>query len=214
MRLGDHAAFIFDMDGTLIDSERYHARAFADAVLEKSGYRLTPDEHQEFFGKHTTWFAGELNRRWGLSLVPEEVLALKRKRVREIFVAKPFAGAREFLDLWHGKIPLALASNSPLGFVGPALEDAGLMAYFDCITTADEVRHRKPDPEMISRTVQKLRSAPRQTLVFEDQLIGVQAARSAGTRVVAVDNGQPVDFPPDVLVLSWRELIIRSRSDR
>ena len=142
---------------------------------------------------------------------PEEVLALKRRRVNEIFVAKPFTGALEFLAFWHGRKTMALATNSPLGFVRPALEHSGMLDFFDCITTADEVTHRKPHPEIIERTIQKLRSDPLKTLVFEDQLIGIQAARSAGTRVVAVDNGQAVDFPPDVEVRSWNELINGSR---
>ena len=212
MRPDDYEAFIFDLDGTIIDSERYHARAFADAVLQKSGYSLTPDEHLEFFGKHSTWFAAELNERYGLSMDPEEVLARKRRRVNEIFVAKPFAGALEFLHFWQGRKPMALATNSPLGFVRPALEESGMLHFFDGITTSDEVTHRKPHPEIFELTVQKLRSDPLKTLVFEDQLIGIQAARSAGTRVVAVDNGQAVDFPPDVEVLTWNELMNGSRN--
>ncbi len=207
MNLYDYDAFIFDLDGTIIDSERFHARAFADTVLEQSGYRLTPDEHLEFFGKHSTWFAEELNDRHGLSLVPEEVLTQKRHRVREIFEVRPFDGAREFLERWHGTKPLALASNSPLGFVEPALRDSGLLQYFDFITTADDVAHRKPDPEMIERTLQKMGVDPLKTLVFEDQLIGVRAARSAGAAVVMVDNGQAVEFPADVAVCTWRELL-------
>ncbi len=207
MKLQDYDAFIFDLDGTLIDSERYHAQAFADAVLAQSGYRLSPEEHREFFSKHSTWFAAELNERHGLSLVPEEVLAQKRRRVQEIFEAKPFEGAREFLERWHGRKPMALATNSPLGFVAPALEEAGLMNYFDCITTADEVTHRKPDPEIVERTVQKLGVDPLKTLVFEDQWIGIQAARSAGAQVLAVDNGQSLDFPGEVVVHAWNELL-------
>ena len=207
MKYCDYDAFIFDLDGTLIDSEEYHARAFADAVQEQSGYRLTPDEHREFFGKHSTWFAAELNERHDLTLEPERVLARKRRRVQEIFEARPFSGAREFLERWQGRKPMALATNSPLGFVGPALEAADLMKYFDCITTASEVTHRKPDPEMIEITMQKMAADPLKTLVFEDQLIGVRAARSAGARVVLVDNGQQVDWPADITVRTWRELL-------
>ena len=207
MKLSEYDAFIFDLDGTLIDSERYHAQAFADAVLEQSGYRLEPGEHREFFGKHSTWFAAELNDRHGLSLDPQVVLERKRKRVREIFKAQPFDGARAFLDRWFGKMPMALATNSPQDFVRPALEEAGLLKYFGVITTADEVIHRKPHPEMVVRTVRKMGVDPLKTLVFEDQLIGVQAAQSAGTQVVAVDNGQLVEFPAGVAIYSWSELL-------
>ena len=147
MKLNDYEAFIFDLDGTLIDSGKYHARAFADAVLEQGGYTLTPGEHHEFFATHSMPFSRVLNKRYGLVLDPEEVLVQKRRRMEEIFVAEMFDGAREFLELWHGKKPMALATNSPLGFVLPALEEAGVMKYFDYITTADEVELRKPSPD-------------------------------------------------------------------
>ena len=102
---------------------------------------------------------------------------------------------------------MGLATNSPLSFVDPALEEVGLLNFFDTITTADEVTHRKPDPEIIQITIQKLKTDPVNTLVFEDQLMGVDAARSAGAQVVAVDNGQHVVFPKTIPVLTWKALL-------
>lgn len=207
MKLWDYEAFILDLDGTLIDSGKYHAQAFSDAVLAQSGYQLKPYEHHEFFSKHSTWFAEDLNERYGLQLDPEQVLAHKRERVQEIFVAEFFSGAREFLNFWRGKKPLALASNSPRRFVEPALKESGVLEVFDSITTADDVKKRKPDPEIVQVTIQKLGVDPLKTLVFEDQLIGIKAARAAGARVVAVDNNQPVNYPVDVAVHTWQELL-------
>ena len=207
MKLWDFEAFILDLDGALIDSGKYHTQAFADAVLEHSGYALTPDEHHEFFGSHSTWFSRTLNERYGLGLDPETVLESKRSRMREIFMVELFAGVREFLAFWHGKRPMALATNSPMSFVRSSLEEAGMMKYFECIITSDDVTHRKPDPEMIELAIQKLRVDPIWTLVFEDQMIGVEAARMAGAQVVAVDNGQPVEFPVDIPVHTWPELL-------
>ncbi len=207
MKLEDFDAFVLDLDGTLIDSGKYHARAFADAVLEQSGYALTLGEHHEFFATHSTSFSNMLNERYGLSLNSEKVLAQKRRKMREIFVAELFEGAREFLELWFGRKPMALATNSPLSFVRPALEEAGIVKFFDYITTADEVENRKPDPEIFEITFQKLGADPLKTLVFEDQLIGIEAALAAGAQVVGVDNGQPVEFPPDIPVETWKELL-------
>ncbi|MEE9369536.1 MAG: HAD family phosphatase [Pontiella sp.] len=207
MKLWDYDAFILDLDGTLIDSGKYHSRAFSDAVLALSGYRLKPDEHLEFFGKHSTWFTGILNDRYDLSLDPEQVLAYKRNRVHEIFVAEPFSGAREFLAKWKGKMPMALASNSPLSFVEPALRESRLWDYFECITTSDDVENKKPHPEIILITAEQLNVNPAKTLVFEDQLVGIKAAQSAGAHVVAVDNNQPVNYPVDIAVRTWGDLM-------
>jgi len=205
--LTDFHAFVFDLDGTLIDSGKYHSQAFAEVVLEQSGYQLTPEEHLEVFGSHSLSFCPVLNERHGLGLDPEAILMAKRKRVKEIFKAEPFHGALDFIAKWKGKVPLGLATNSPSSFVKPALEDTGLLECFNCITTADDVRYRKPDPEIFEVTFQKLAVDPLKTLVFEDQLIGIEAARSAGAKAVAIDNGQPVDFPSDVPVFKWAELL-------
>jgi HAD superfamily hydrolase (TIGR01509 family) len=207
MKLWDYEAFILDLDGTLIDSGKYHAQAFADAVLEHSGYVLTAAEHHEFFGSHSTWFSRTLNERYGLGLDPENVLESKRVRMREIFMVELYEGVHEFLSFWHGKRPMALATNSPRSFVQPSLVEADLTRYFDCIVTSDDVNHRKPDPEMIEFAFQNLCVDPLRALVFEDQMIGIEAARTAGVQVVAVDNGQPVEFPVDVPVHTWAELL-------
>ncbi len=207
MKFQDYDAFIFDLDGTLIDSGKYHSRAFADAVFEYSGHVLTPAELLEFFGMHSTWFAGILNERYGLSLDPEQILAFKRNRVKEIFVAEPFSGARDFLEHWKGKKPLALASNSPLSFVEPALYEADLIDFFDVIITSDEVTQRKPHPEIIEIAAKKLNVSTSKILVFEDQIVGIEAAQAAGANVVAVDNNQPMNNPIDIVVHSWAELL-------
>jgi len=210
MSLKSFDAFILDLDGTLIDSETYHAQAFADAVLAQSGYRLTDDEHREFFGSHSISFSIILNERHGLALEPEQVLNHKRERVREIFEAKLFSGARDFLEVWNGRKAMALATNSPLSFVQPALEQVGLTEYFDCITTDDEITHRKPSPEIIETTIRKLKTNPAKTLVFEDQLIGIEAALAAGAKVVVINNDQTINHSFDVPVHTWQELISMS----
>ena len=94
MKLWDYEAFIFDLDGTLIDSGKYHAQAFSDAVLSHSGYALKPEEHHEFFGKHSTWFAETLNERYGLTLDPEVVL----KEKAQIKMDKALKRGEEFLE--------------------------------------------------------------------------------------------------------------------
>lgn len=207
MRLDGFDAFIFDLDGTLIDSAKYHARAFADTVIALSGYVLTPVEYLELFASHSVRFALVLNERHGLGLDADEVLYKKRHRMTEIFQAEVFPGAKEFLQCWHSRMRMALASNSPQMFVEPALEMAGLRDFFDGVITVDDVTNRKPDPEMFQVAMQKMGVDPQHTLVFEDQLVGIEAARRAGTQVIAINNNQPVVFPTDVPVKTWSQLV-------
>ena len=69
------------------------------------------------------------------------------------------------------------------------------------------MENRKPDPEIIEVSIQKLQADPLNTLVFEDQLLGIEAACTAGVQVIAIDNGQPVEFPPNIPVATWKELL-------
>lgn len=200
-------AFVFDLDGTLLDSGGYHAQAFATAVFEQSGYRITAEESREFFASHSTLFAQCLNQRYELGLVPDQVLARKRIRMIEIFKSVLFDGAREFLEQWQGIKPMGLATNSPALFVNTVLKELNLTTFFDAVITADDVTDRKPHPEMMLKVVDQLQVDPAKVLVFEDQLIGITAAQKAGTKVVAIENKQQVIFPENMPVMTWKELL-------
>lgn len=202
----NHAeAFVFDLDGTLIDSEKYHAEGFALAVEALSGYRLTPAERREFFESHTGTFTPVLSERHGLDLDVVRVLEYKRAHVRKHFRTEVFPDAADFIAKWRSRKRLALASNSPRHFVRHALEEAGLTDCFETVCTADDVTHRKPDPEMYRLALRRLDLPPKAVLVFEDSPAGVTAAQNAGCAVVMVDNGagRTVDGVPQY---SWKEL--------
>ena len=198
-------AFIFDLDGTLIDSEKYHADGFAFAVEAASGYKITAQERREFFESHTTRYTPVLAARHGLALDVDDVLAKKREYVKTNFKTETFPDALEFVGKWRGKKRMALASNSPLKFVANALEDIGLSNAFETVCTADDVTHRKPEPEMYLLTLRRMNLAPSEVFVFEDSPAGVTAAQSAGCPVVMVENGagRAVDGVKKYL---WKEL--------
>ena len=203
--LDEYKAFIFDLDGTLINSEKYHADGFAHAVVALSGYQLTPAERREFFEAHTNVFTPVLATRHGLTLDPAAVLNLKRDYVSRHFKAEIFPGVEAFIEKWRGQTRMALASNSPRQFVKQALVEAGLIDLFESVITADDVTHRKPDPEMYELTLKSLKLAPEDVMVFEDSSAGVAAAQAAGCVVVMIENGagRAVD---DVPRYTWKEL--------
>ena len=203
--LDEYKAFIFDLDGTLINSEKYHADGFAHAVEAVSGYQLTPQERREFFESHTSSYAPILAARHGLTLDPEEVLVHKRAYVDRTFTVELFAGATVFIDKWRKKMRMALASNSSRQFVKQALVKARLIDLFECVVTADDVIRRKPNPEMYLLTLELLKLKPEDVLVFEDSPAGVAAAQAAGCPVVMIENGtgRAVD---GISRYTWKEL--------
>lgn len=206
MDLHQTDAFVFDLDGTLIDSEKYHADGFAWAVEALSGYRITEAERREFFESHTRVFTPVLSARHGLNLNPAEVLEYKRAHVRDHFKTEVFPEALAFIEKWSGRKRMALASNSPACFVARALQEAGIEDRFETICTADDVTHRKPDPEMVRLTLSRMGLAPDAVLVFEDSPAGVKAARAAGCPVWLVlnDSGRRID---GVFTVTWKELL-------
>lgn len=187
--LDEFKAFIFDMDGTLINTEKYHADGFSYAVEKLSGYCLTPEERREFFESHTRRFAPVLAERHGLTLNPEEILEHKREFVERHFQAEVFSGVPTFISKWRRTMRMALASNSPKAFVKLALVEAGLIDVFETVVTADDVRQLKPDPEMYQLALSRLNLKPDDVLVFEDSPVGVAAAQAAGCPVVMIENG-------------------------
>lgn len=203
-------ALIFDLDGTLVDSEKYHLKAFAQAMRELAGYELTPADEQEFAGATSLWLSARLAERHGLNLDPRQVAARKFERLYEVFRAELFPGAAEFVRACHGRWPLGLASNSPEHFVRRTLAECALTTCFHTVVTVDDVRRRKPDPDMLLLCAERLGSPPTAVLVFEDTLIGVEAALRAGCQVVLMDNGmlpETADTPPGVPVATWERLL-------
>ncbi len=199
-------ALVFDLDGTLIDSEKYHVEGFARAVEALSGYCITEAERREFFESHTTVFTPVLADRHGLTLDAQQVLAHKRAHVRDHFKTEVFPDAYAFIQQQRGRFRLALASNSPSHFVHAALEEAGLADCFEVICTADDVTRRKPDPEMYLLTLQRLSLPAHAVLVFEDSPPGVRAAQAAGCPVWMIENGSG-RIVEGMDKVAWRDLM-------
>ena len=203
--LDEYKAFIFDLDGTLINSEKYHADGFAHAVETLSGYKLTTDERREFFEAHTNIFTPILAARHGLNLDSSEVLKHKRIHVDQNFEVELLPGVEGFIQKWKGQMRMALASNSPRQFVKQALVEAQFIDLFESVVTADEVTQRKPDPEMVFLTLKNLGLNPDDVMIFEDSPAGVAAAQAAGCPVVMIENGagRSVEGVPRY---TWKEL--------
>jgi HAD superfamily hydrolase (TIGR01509 family) len=207
-------AFIFDLDGTLVDSEKFHVQALAGTMRELAGYELTAEDIEAFKGNTTRSLATELSEKYGWGLDIERAVTRKFELVYEIFQTDPFPGVAEFLDVWRGKVRFAVASNSPTHFVERVLRDLGVLDAVEVVCTVDDVTRRKPDPEMLHLVLTRLGLPPEQTLVFEDSLPGVQAALAAKCPVLIVDTPASIEAgapPPGLPVATWPELVHASQ---
>ena len=210
VRFSEYNAFIFDLDGTLIDSERFHTEAFARAVQRLTGYELTPAERIGFFKSHTRSFYPELAARHGLRADGDEVRALKRRLVDEIFVVEPMPGALPFVHKWAAQKRYGLVSNSAHSFVRGALRDLHILDLFEAVRGGEHSAQLKPHPEPYQNLLAEMNQASESALVFEDTVGGVCAALAAGCACVFVETGAVrarQELPRDVPQLSWQELL-------
>ena len=183
-------AVIFDMDGVIVDSEPRHERAFLD-VVTGLGYGET---HGVEFSK----YIGRTDRELWVDFVGrhkpphtlDALLAMKRERVLEILREEQplFEGLPELVESLAGRYRLGLASGSEPLVVQEVLNFRGLRQFFSTVTTASEVKHGKPAPDIFLRAARLLDVRPQECWVIEDSKPGVAAGLAAGMRVIAITN--------------------------
>lgn len=187
---------IFDMDGVLIDSGAHHREAWR-ALLEELGvppaqpdyWRLTigrPGNEAVplLLGREVPWpEARRLADR-----KRDHYLRLARRGLPPVRGVSGFIGALESLE-----IPRAVATSASRSDVDRLLGRLGLRERFDVVVAAEDVTFGKPDPEVYLRAAAGLGLPPADCLVFEDSVVGVQAARRAGMRVIGVTTAHTED---------------------
>ncbi len=193
-------AVIFDFDGVITDSEILHFRAF-NKVLSPHGAKLTQKEYYaDYLGLSDVDCFTTLIRKGKLAL-PEtavkDLMARKKVVFEELARSEGeiIEGVREFLDLlaFH-KIPMAIYSGALRAEIELILEDAGLRGFFDEIVSSEQVKRGKPHPDGFLLALKKLNArrvtplAAKHCVVIEDSHWGIQAAKSAGMRAIAVTN--------------------------
>ena len=187
------AAVLWDMDGTLVDTEPYWMEVERDLVAQHGGV-WTHDDAMQLVG-HDLTFTGEyLRDHGGVDLTPTEIVdALLDgvvERVRREVPWRP--GALELLaDLRSAEVPCALVTMSYERFVAPVLEVMPPMS-FDVVVTGDAVTHGKPHPEPYLHAARLLGVEPADCVAIEDSGTGASSAEAAGCLVVVVENHVPV----------------------
>ncbi|WP_440055216.1 HAD family hydrolase [Pseudoalteromonas sp. T1lg65] len=184
-------AVLFDFDGTLVDSETLHYESWKQ-VLEP--YRVHYDEAtfcDEFSGVPTLQAAAILNQRHGLQRSAEDLCTEKNDLfVKTAASLKPklMPFAKDIVELAAQQYRLALVTGSSRAEALPVLEYYGLTDYFQVIVTKDDVENPKPHPEPYLRALSLLELPSQEGIAIEDTSTGLQSAKGAGLRAVAVPN--------------------------
>ncbi|WP_036271046.1 HAD family hydrolase [Meiothermus rufus] len=183
-------ALLFDLDGTLADTDRLHEQAWLEGLAR---YGIQADHHY-----YQTQISGGLNPEIVARLLPQlspaEAAAFieqKEARFRELAAGvTPLPGLQELWAWANGhRLRLALVSNAPRQNAEHMLKRLGL--HFDCTVLSEELPAGKPDPLPYRTALAQLGLGPEEALAFEDSPSGVRSAVGAGLRTVALTTGHP-----------------------
>jgi HAD superfamily hydrolase (TIGR01509 family) len=187
---------IFDMDGVLVDSGAHHRAAWGALLAELGATGASPESWRLTIGRPAHEAVALL---LGRELAPGDAMQLaSRKRnlyrhfARRGAVAVP--GATAFVEaIAHSGMACAVATSASRHDARHVLEALGLTGRFGAVVTAEDVARGKPDPEVYLRAAGEIGVAPGTCLVFEDAVVGVQAARAAGMRVIGITTAHTGD---------------------
>lgn len=189
-------AVIFDMDGVLTDSEPLICEA-AVGMFREMGVVVQPADFLPFVGTGENRYLGGVAEKYGVSLE----LAAAKRRTYEIYLAlvptrlRAFPGAQDLVhSCRQAGLQLALASSADPIKINANLLKIGLPPEtWDTIVTGEDVVQKKPAPDIFLKAAAKLRLEPTLCVVVEDAVNGIQAAKAAGMRCLAVAQTFPAE---------------------
>ncbi len=204
-------AFIFDMDGVIVDSEPLHEESFLK-VFQNLGYSNKHGIHfPDFYGTsdRTVWEAF-IDKHHPKIHINKLMLLRERHLIELLRDKKPiFNGVLPLIQSLSAYYPIGLASGSIHRIIDEVLKMDNLQQYFRCIISSEDVSMPKPSPEIFLLAAKKLSTEAKYCCVIEDTINGVKAAKAAGMKVIAITN----TFSIEQLMQSGADLVCQSYSE-
>lgn len=191
-------AVIFDLDGTLIDSEPNYFLA-DQKLLEAYGIPFTEEDKRRYIGGSNMDMMRDFVARFGIREAPEVLAERKNALYLELAEANTplYAPMKAFLDrLVARNIPVAIASGSGPAVIARLLGKVGIAHHFEHTVSAEEVAQGKPAPDIFLEAAKRLGIPPQHCVVVEDSRPGVEAAKRAFMRCIAVPYLTEPPLPP------------------
>ena len=187
--LSQFKAILFDMDGTLVNTEPLHEEAWHD-TLAQFDLQLSPDWFHRYKGSTDRILMTEVIQHYELSINVDELLEEKRDRFLEMARTRSqvFTGAKEGLVALQKKYPLALVTSSSRKGADHVLKVTELLHFFQTTITFDDVTKHKPDPEPYQKAINFFGLKPHECIAVEDSVSGSRSAKAAGCYTVGVLN--------------------------
>jgi beta-phosphoglucomutase len=201
-------AFIFDLNGTMIDDMQFHAKAWTGILNDDLNAGLTPEQVKlQMYGKNSEL----LERVFGKNHFTEEQgeeISMKK----ELSYQADYLPHMKLIDGLHGFLVNAMGEGIKMAIGSAAipfnidyiLDNLDIRHYFEAIVSADDVEISKPDPETFLKAAELLSVPAKKCIVFEDAPKGVEAARNAGMKVVVLTTLHSMeDFEPGPHIIGF-----------
>lgn len=199
---------IFDLDGTLVDSEPLQFQAFNE-VFSQHGHPVSPTEYDQ-------WRHWQVIPRWiesrGLTLHPDPIRRAKKavydRLIRDQITLKP--GAKQLVESASTHFRLAIASGSRRESIEQCMSKFDLLQHFEILCSTADVGHGKPHPAVFIQAARQMSILPTNAVVIEDSVTGLEAANAAGMRCIVCPD---TFLPAPRASLSTADLIVDSLED-
>lgn len=183
-------AFLFDLNGTMIDDMRFHTEAWHKILTKDLGAKLSVEEvKSHMYGKNSELLVRIFGEGYFTAEETDKISLEKERRYQQAFLPhlKLIDGLEEFLAEAKQKgVAMAIGSAAITFNIDFVLDNLGIRHYFGAIVSADDVSKSKPDPETFAKGARLLGVDPADCIVFEDAPKGVEAAQHAGTQCVVL----------------------------
>ncbi len=204
-------AILFDMDGVLTDTEPVILKA-AILGLKDYGVEAKPEDFTPFVGRGEDLYIGGVAEKYGRKYILE-----MKKHVYDVYMQilpsmiEPIPGVNELLKQLHdSNIKIAVATSADYIKMKANLEAINVpLQWFAAIVTGENVKNKKPNPEIYLKAAEELNVASSNCIVVEDAIHGVEAAKSAGSKCIAVASS----FPKKELQNAGADIVLDNFAD-
>jgi HAD superfamily hydrolase (TIGR01509 family) len=183
-----YKAFVFDLNGTMVNDMPYHIKAWHEKIIQLGGSLTLDEMKHQCYGKNDELLERVFPGKYSLE---ERIKIGNEKEAIYRIEFKPFLKLMDGLDQFLNKadqenIKMAIGSAAIMDNINFVIQNMHIEHYFNAIISANDVKNSKPDPETFLKCAEALSVAPADCLVFEDTPKGVECALNAGMQAVVI----------------------------